>query len=72
AAHLYGRVELIRDEAALASIVARLGERFEPEAGGRWRYDPDDPRERALLRGIVGFRIRAERIELKFKLSQNH
>jgi len=72
AAHLYGRVELIRDEAALASIAARLGERFEPEAGGRWRYDPDDPRERALLRGIVGFRIRAERIELKFKLSQNH
>lgn len=72
AAHLHGKVERLHDEAALASIVSRLGERFEPEVGGRWRYDPDDPRERALLRGIVGFRLRAERVELKFKLNQNH
>ena len=72
AAHLYGTLQLLHDEAALASIVARLGERFEAEVGGRWRYDHDDPRERGLLRGIVGFRFAPARIELKFKLSQNH
>ncbi|WP_028917722.1 FMN-binding negative transcriptional regulator [Pseudoxanthomonas sp. J35] len=72
AAHLYGTLEPLHDEAALASIVARLGERFEPGVGGRWRYDHDDPRERRQLRGIVGFRFVASRIELKFKLNQNH
>lgn len=72
AAHLHGDLQPLHGEAELASIVARLGERFEPAAGGRWRYDPDDPRERAQLRGIVGFRFEARRIELKFKLNQNH
>ena len=72
AAHLHGTLQLLHDEAALASIVARLGERFEPQVGGRWRYDHDDPRERRQLRGIVGFRFVASRIELKFKLNQNH
>jgi transcriptional regulator len=72
AAHLHGTLQPLHDEAALASIVARLGERFEPAVGGRWRYDHDDTRERGQLRGIVGFRLVAERIELKFKLNQNH
>nr|WP_246429050.1 FMN-binding negative transcriptional regulator [Pseudoxanthomonas broegbernensis] len=71
-AHLYGVLEPLDDEDALASVVSRLAERFEPDAGGRWRYAHDDPRERGQLRGIVGFRFRAERTELKFKLNQNH
>lgn len=72
AAHLQGTLAPLHEEGALASIVARLGERFEPEAGGHWRYDHDNPRERSQLRGIVGFRFQVERIELKFKLNQNH
>jgi len=72
AAHLYGTLQLLHDEADLASIVARLGERFEPPVGGQWRYDPGDERERRQLRGIVGFRFQTQRIELKFKLNQNH
>ena len=56
----------------LASIVARLGERFEAQVGGQWRYDHDNPRERSQLRGITGFRFEPDRVELKFKLSQNH
>lgn len=72
AAHLYGTLRPLHDEADLASIVARLGERFEPAVGGRWRYDPSDERERGQLRGIVGFRFEAQRVELKFKLNQNH
>jgi transcriptional regulator len=72
AAHLYGTLQLLHEEADLAAIVSRLGERFEPAAGGHWRYDHDNPRERAQLRGIVGFRFEPARVELKFKLNQNH
>lgn len=72
AAHLRGTLQPLHDEHALASIVARLGERFEPGVGGQWAYDPDNPRERAQLRGIIGFRFQASGIELKFKLNQNH
>ena len=72
AAHLHGTLQLLHEESDLASIVARLGERFESAVGGQWRYDPDDERERRQLRGIVGFRFEAARIELKFKLNQNH
>lgn len=72
AAHLHGTLQVLHDEATLGSIVRRLGERFETQVGGGWRYDHDDPRERSQLRGIVGFRFEPDRIELKFKLSQNH
>lgn len=72
AAHLHGRLEPFHDEAALADLVGRLSDHFEARAGGDWRFDVDNPRERSQLRGIVGFRFVAERIEMKFKLSQNH
>ncbi|MDG2526643.1 FMN-binding negative transcriptional regulator [Stenotrophomonas sp. HITSZ_GD] len=71
-AHLHGRLEPFHDEEALADLVDRLSRHFEARAGGDWRFDPADPRERSQLRGIVGFRFVAERIEMKFKLSQNH
>ena len=72
AAHLSGTLEPLHGEVDLASIVARLGERFEPPVGGQWRYDPDDERERRQLRGIVGFRFQVEQVQIKLKLSQNH
>lgn len=71
-AHLSGRLEWFDDEAGLASLVAELSERHEARAGGGWRFDFDAPAERAQLRGIVGFRLHVERIDLKLKLSQNH
>ncbi|KRG47933.1 hypothetical protein ARC20_17550 [Stenotrophomonas panacihumi] len=71
-AHLHGRLAPFNEEAALADLVARLSDHFEARAGGDWRFDADNPRERSQLRGIVGFRFVAERIEMKFKLSQNH
>ena len=71
-AHLHGTLAPLQEEPALASIVSRLGERFEPGVGGEWAYDPSDPRERGQLRGIIGFRLEVETVELKFKLNQNH
>ncbi|RPE81565.1 FMN-binding negative transcriptional regulator [Vulcaniibacterium tengchongense] len=71
-AHLHGTLRTFDDEAALAELVDALSRRFEPEAGGDWRFEPERDDHRRQLRGIVGFRFVAERIELKFKLSQNH
>lgn len=71
-AHLRGRFERFEDEDALGDLVARIAGRFEAEVGGDWRYDHADPRERAQLRGIVGFRVRVHAAELTRKLSQNH
>jgi len=71
-AHLTGRLEASNEEAFLASIVDRLSIRHETAVGNDWRYEHDNPRLRSQLRGIVGFRFVPDRIELKFKLSQNH
>lgn len=71
-AHLHGRLERYDDEAALGDLIARLSERFETAVGSDWRYDHDRDDLRNQLRGIVGFRFVPQRIELKFKLSQNH
>lgn len=71
-AHLRGRLERYEDDAGLADLVARMSERFESAVGEDWRFEPDREDHRRQLRGIVGFRLVAERIELKRKLSQNH
>lgn len=71
-AHLSGRLAWFSDETELATLVGALSERHEARAGGDWRFDFDAPAERVQLRGIVGFRMRVARVELKLKLSQNH
>lgn len=71
-AHLHGSVETFEDEASLADLVDRLSCRFEPTVGSDWRFEPERADHRSQLRGIVGFRFRPVRIDLKFKLSQNH
>ncbi|MCW0424356.1 FMN-binding negative transcriptional regulator [Xanthomonas sacchari] len=71
-AHLHGQLHPSDDEALLADVVARLSERHERALGSDWRYEPDNDAHRRQLRGIVGFRLEVERVELKFKLSQNH
>lgn len=71
-AHLHGTLDITDDTAALASIVDRLSQANEPRAGNDWRFEHDRDDHVQQLRGIVGFRFVPERIELKFKLSQNH
>ena len=71
-AHLHGSVETFEDEASLVDLVDRLSRRFEPTVGNDWRFEPGRADHRSQLRGIVGFRFRPVRIDLKFKLSQNH
>lgn len=71
-AELHGTLETYDDEPRLADLVGRLSRYFEARVGGDWAFQPDRPEERVQLRGIVGFRFRAERVAIKHKLSQNH
>jgi transcriptional regulator len=71
-AHLAGSLELFDDEDTLAGIVDALSRTHEARIGGTWRYEHDREEQRRQLRGITGFRLLAERVELKFKLNQNH
>lgn len=71
-AHLSGALELFEAEDALAGIVDRLSRMHEARVGSHWRYEHDRDDHRRQLRGITGFRLVADRVELKFKLNQNH
>ena len=77
-AHFAGPLEILQDEADLAAIVADLSVLFESRVQAAdpthepWRFEFERDDIRSQLRGIVGFRMRPGRIELKFKLNQNH
>jgi transcriptional regulator len=71
-AHVHGTLEVLDDTDSLAAIVSELSERHETENGTHWRFEPERDDHRVQLKSIVGFRLRAARIELKFKLNQNH
>ena len=70
AVHAYGTLELVEDEAGKETLLAGLIRAHEPAFAEKWRAMPGDFRH-SMLAGIVGFRIAIERIEGKFKLSQN-
>lgn len=71
-AHVHGRLRITEDIDELAEIVGELSQRFEAAVGSDWRFDPTRADLRVQLKGIVGFSLLASRIELKFKLNQNH
>jgi transcriptional regulator len=71
-AHLRGAVECFEDASALADLVDRLSRRFEATVGRDWRFEAERADHHAQLRGIIGFRFVPTRIDLKFKLNQNH
>lgn len=70
--HLSGTLEIFDDESALGDLVERLSRRFEAGVGGHWAFEPGRRDHARQLRGIVGFRLRPDRIEIKRKLNQNH
>ena len=71
-AHLQGTLESTEDTNRLASIVDRLSQANEARVGNDWRFEHDRDDHVRQLRGIIGFRFTVDRVELKFKLSQNH
>lgn len=72
AVHIAGRAEWFDDAARLEAVVRDLSVLHESGRAHPWSID-DAPRSHidAMLRGIVGVSLYAERIEAKQKLSQN-
>jgi transcriptional regulator len=71
-AHIGGRLERSEDPALLQALVAELAAKYEGPLGSGWQPAYGSAALAQDLRGIVGFTLQAERIELKFKLNQNH
>lgn len=69
AVHVYGTPEVVEDTTAVRTLLDRLVETYEC---GAWTLEQRDPGflDR-MIRGIVAFELPIERIEGKFKLSQN-
>lgn len=71
--HVHGTVKLVEGFDDLVEILKQLTDRFEKGSPNPWQFElPSDLLEpRALTSAIVGFEISVEKIEAKFKLSQN-
>jgi transcriptional regulator len=71
-AHLRGPLRLIEEPGALLELVGELSAHFEAGAPDGWSLAGADRSVDAMAAGIVGFEMTVERIDLKFKLNQNH
>jgi transcriptional regulator len=71
--HVHGRLRVIEDKVWLRSFLERLTDRHEAAQAKPWHVSdaPEDHIEK-MLKAIVGLEITIDRIEGKFKLSQNH
>lgn len=72
AVHAHGTLDTFDDPAALRELLRKLTDRHEQAMPTPWRLDdaPSDYIDRNL-RAIVGLRLPIERLEGKWKLSQN-
>jgi transcriptional regulator len=64
-------LQIIDDDATLSEIVQKLTETFEKSKPKPWSFDGTTKFAERLLSQIIGFRIEIERIEGKWKMSQN-
>lgn len=72
AVHASGTPELVEDRAELLDLVRRLTDHHERGRSEPWAVEDAPPDfVTAQLKGIVGLRLRLDRIEGKLKLSQN-
>jgi transcriptional regulator len=72
AAHLYGEVRRFEDGDELLALVSELSDRYERGRERPWSLAAADPALTRMVAGIVGFELTVSRVELKFKLNQNH
>jgi len=72
AVHATGPVELVEGHDDLLAIVQQSIAVYEAGMPRPWALDPAGPSVDRLLGQIVGFRLRVERLEGKWKMSQNH
>lgn len=71
-AHLYGRVSVFDDKARLEQLVSALAHKYESGSDAPWTLAGSHEGNLRSLGGIVGFELRADEIQVKYKLNQNH
>ena len=70
-AHVHGAAELMADPAETRALLDDLVNRYEGGRAKPWHLQLEGRELAAMLEAIVGFRLTIERIDTKFKLSQN-
>jgi transcriptional regulator len=69
--HVHGRAEIVTERAGTLATLQQMIGRFEGGRAAPWRLQLEGGRLDAMVGAIVAFRIAIERIDAKFKLSQN-
>ncbi len=72
AVHVYGVLEVIEEEQELLAMMQQAVTHFESGLPQPWSLEGPASFVQRMLAQIVGFRIKIQRIEGKWKLSQNH
>jgi transcriptional regulator len=73
AVHVYGTVRVIEDAARLRNVLEALVKKYEETRSQPWQLStPESDFLNRMQGGIVGFELVVDRIEGKWKLSQNH
>jgi transcriptional regulator len=72
AVHVYGKVELIEDENELLEDLNDMVLKYEGTNGSYHIDESNSEFVKGLTRGIVGFKLIINKLEGKWKLSQNH
>jgi transcriptional regulator len=72
AIHATGKLRFFDDAESLRRIVTRLTDRHEAERTERWQVtDAPEAYIEAMLKAIVGFELKIEQLDGKWKMSQN-
>lgn len=71
AVQVYGAVEVLSDVVSLKEILKESVRYFESKNGTNWSYNLPTQFQDKLEAAIIGIKIKVNRLEAKFKLSQN-
>ncbi len=71
--HLRGKIAWIKEFAPLVSVLKKMTAKFEGESENSWKFSlPENlSNEKSITQAIIGFEIKVETVQAKFKLSQN-
>ncbi len=72
AVHVSGRIRITEDRTRLLEMLRKFVAIYEQPLPDSWNLDEEANMVEQLLSGIIGFEIDIDRIEGKWKLSQNH
>ncbi len=71
-AHVRGTLQRFDDREALRELVTTLSDKYERPLGSDWQPSHGQPEFESDLSAIIGFELIAAKVDIKFKLNQNH